>query len=309
MVLAGSMAFGAVLVAQPTPPAGAPAAAEQPKVDPNKVILSVGDSKMTAAEFDAFLAELPPDVQMMAKGPQKRRIGEDVLKLKLLASEARKQKLDETPKFKQQMEMMKDNALAGAMFRELQDKLVTDADVKKYYDEKKGNFEKVTARHILIAPGENGIADEAAAKVKADALKKQLDGGGDFAALAKANSADPGSKDNGGQLDPFRRGEMVPEFDAKAFEQAINVISEPVKTKFGYHIIQTLKKDAPPLEEVKEEIVDQLRPVKLEQWLADLKGKTNATLDESYFGAAQPAPQPGAPATAGGAGGEKPLDR
>jgi peptidyl-prolyl cis-trans isomerase C len=308
MILAGSMAFGAALVAQ-QPGAGAPAAAEQPKVEPNKVILSVGDSKMTAAEFDAFLAELPPEVQMMAKGPQKRRIGEDVLKLKLLAAEARKQKLDETPKFKQQMEMMRDNALAGAMFRELQDKLVTDADVQKYYDEKKGTFEKVTARHILIAAGENGVADEAAAKAKADAIKKQLDGGADFAALAKANSSDPGSKDNGGQLDPFRRGEMVPEFDAKAFELEPNQISDPVKSQYGYHIIQTLKKDTPPLEEVKEDIIDQLRPVKLEQWLTDLKGKTNATLDESYFGAAQPAPQPGGPATAGGASEQRPLER
>jgi peptidyl-prolyl cis-trans isomerase C len=310
-VLAGSMLFGAGLLAQVNPGgAGAPpAAAEQPKVDPNKVVLTVGESKMTAAEFDAFLQELPPEVQMMAKGPQKRRIGEDVLKLKLLAGEAKRQKLDETAKFKQQMEMMRDNALAGAIFKELQNKLVTDQDVQKYYDDKKGDFEKVTARHILIMPGEDGVADEPAAKAKADALKKQLDGGADFAALAKANSADKGSKENGGQLDPFRRGEMVPEFDAKAFELKPNAISEPVKSKFGYHIIQTLKKDTPPLEEVKEDIIDQLRPVKLEQFLADLKGKNNATLDEAYFGAAQPPAQPGTPATAGGQGDQKPLER
>src|SRR5690606_1134419 len=137
---AGSMLVGATLVAQtaggagapapaPAPDAAAPAAAT-PAVDPNKVVLSVGDLKMTAGDFEALVSGLPPEVQMMARGPQKRRIGEDLLKLKILAAEARKRKLDQSPQFLQQMELMRDNALAGLLSQELLKTLVTEEDVK-----------------------------------------------------------------------------------------------------------------------------------------------------------------------------------
>ena len=87
-----SMIVGAALLAQ-APPAGTaqpapPAQPAGPPVDPNKIVLSVGENKMTAGDFNDFVAQLPPEVQMMAKGPQKRRVAEDLVKLKLLAGEA-----------------------------------------------------------------------------------------------------------------------------------------------------------------------------------------------------------------------------
>lgn len=299
-----TLAVAATIFAQTQPPApapGAPQAAPEPQVDPNKVVIEVAGSKMTAGEFDAFLAALPPEVQAMAKGPAKRRIGEDLVKLKLLAAEAKKQNLDQTPQFKQQMELMRDNALAGALFSKLQGELVTDADVQKYYDENKTSFETVTASHILVGTGgQEGLTDEQA-KAKAQELKKKLEGGADFAAIAKEASADPGSKDDGGALPPFTRGEMVPEFEQVAFSVEPNKVSDPVKTRFGYHLIKVNKREVTPLEEVKEEIVETLRPKKLETVVEELKKQANPKLDEAFFGPPLPAPPaqgiPGAPAT------------
>jgi parvulin-like peptidyl-prolyl isomerase len=89
---------------------------------------------------------------------------------------------------------------------------------------------------------------------------------------------------------------MVKEFDEAAFSLPIDQISAPIKTRFGYHIIQVKKRDNPTLDDVKEDITEQLRPQKLEAMIEDLKKKNPTTLDESFFGppTTQPA-QPGQP--------------
>jgi peptidyl-prolyl cis-trans isomerase C len=290
-----SMIVAAALLAQvqPAPPA---VQLGQPAVDPAKVVLSVGDSKMTAGDFNDFVAQLPPEVQMMAKGPQKRRVAEDLVKLKLLAGEAAKKGMDQTPKFKKQMELMRENALAGAFFNEVLPTLVGEADVKKYYDEHKNQFERVTARHILVPIGGDKNYTDEQARTRADQIKKSLDAKpDDFAAIAKVESADPGSKDDGGDLPPFPRNQMVKEFDDAAFTLPVNQISAPIKTRYGYHIIQVKKREVPTLEDVKEDITEQLRPQKLEAMVEDLKKKNATTLDDTFFGPAAPANQPGQP--------------
>src|SRR5205823_5461768 len=106
---------------------------------------------------------------------------------------------------------------------------------------------------------------------------------GDFASLA-IESDDPGSKSEGGKLSPFLHGQMLPEFEKVAFSLKPGEISEPVKTRYGYHIIVVDKHETAPLEDVKEDIVDQLRPQKLEQVVDDLKKKSDVKLDEGFFG-------------------------
>ena len=80
----------------------------------------------------------------------------------------------------------------------------------------------------------------AAKRKQIDDLLKQIRGGADFAALAKQYSEDPGSKDNGGELPEFPRGQMVPEFEAAAFSLTNNQVSDVVTTQFGYHIIKMI---------------------------------------------------------------------
>jgi peptidyl-prolyl cis-trans isomerase D len=147
---------------------------------------------------------------------------------------------------------------------------VTDADVQAYYASHIAAYtvkEQVKARHILISVPQGADAKvDAAAKAKAEDLLKQIKAGGDFAALAAANSDDPGSKSTGGELGTFTRGKMVPEFEKAAFALQPGQTSDPVKTSFGYHLIQVESRDAAhtkTVDEVKSEILPLLEQQKL----------------------------------------------
>ena len=117
----------------------------------------------------------------------------------------------------------------------------TQQEIQAYYNTHKSEYsvpEQAKARHILIqlTPNADAKAD-AAAKTKAEGVLKQLQSGGNWTDLAKKNSDDPGSKDNGGELGFARRGAMVPQFDNAIFTQKPGDI-KIVKSQFGYHIVQ-----------------------------------------------------------------------
>ena len=146
---------------------------------------------------------------------------------------------------------------------------VTDADLQAYYNAHQATYQvkdQVKARHILIAVPEGADAKtDAAAKAKAEGLLKQIKAGGDFAALAAANSDDPGSKTQGGELGFMQPGQTVPQFDKALFSMAPGQTSDLIKTKFGYHIIQVEQHDQAhlkPLAEVKADITPMLEQQK-----------------------------------------------
>ena len=156
-----------------------------------------------------------------------------------------------------------------------EDVKVTDGDVTEYYNKHKADY-KVAAsrdvRHILVAK-----------KARADDIHSQLESGANFAALAKKFSTDPGSKANGGKL-TVRKGETVPEFDKVAFELDKNELSAPVKTQYGFHIIQALSDVKPPsqtpLKEVKEQIRQQLLQEKRQKAITDWSKETNEEFED-----------------------------
>ena len=147
---------------------------------------------------------------------------------------------------------------------------VSDAEVQAFYNAHLADYQvkdQVRARHILIAvPDASDAAKDAAAKAKAEGLLKQIRGGADFAALAKANSDDPGSKDTGGELGFFTKGKMVPAFEQAAFALQPGQTSDLVKTSFGYHIIQVEEKQVAhtkSLDEVKATILPVIQQQRL----------------------------------------------
>ncbi|HZS29006.1 MAG TPA: peptidylprolyl isomerase [Candidatus Angelobacter sp.] len=152
---------------------------------------------------------------------------------------------------------------------------VDPAKIESYYNEHQDSYrvpERAKVRHILIEtpkPGPDGKVDQKgvdAARAKAEDVLKQVKAGGDFAALAKKYSQDPGSKDNGGELGWIVKGQTVAEFEKVAFSQSKGQISDLVQSPFGFHIIQTEdKEDAhlKPLAEVKDDIEKTLKQEKL----------------------------------------------
>lgn len=153
---------------------------------------------------------------------------------------------------------------------------VTEKDISAYYDENKASFnqeEEVRASHILVAT-----------QAEADSIVKQLKEGADFAKLAKEKSTDTASKENGGDLNFFKRGDMVAEFSDAAFKLKVGETSGAVKSDFGYHIIKvTDRKEAKEytLEEKKAEIEKTLKAQKVSEmsntWLSELNSKAKIT--------------------------------
>jgi peptidyl-prolyl cis-trans isomerase D len=117
----------------------------------------------------------------------------------------------------------------------------TQQEIQAYFNAHQSEYstpEQARSRHILIAvPAGADAKTDAAAKAKAEGILKQIQGGANFADLAKKNSDDPGSKDKGGELPFAQRGTMVPEFDKAIFTQKIGD-TQIVKSQFGYHIVQ-----------------------------------------------------------------------
>jgi foldase protein PrsA len=142
-------------------------------------------------------------------------------------------------------------AVAKAALRRELNVSTTDAEARDYYTNHPSEFEQpetIHVRHILLLTMDPAThaplsADQVAAKRKQiDDLLKRVKAGEDFATLATQYSEDPGSKDRGGELDPFPRGQMVPEFEAAAFSLATNQVSDVVTTAYGFHIIKVLDK-------------------------------------------------------------------
>jgi parvulin-like peptidyl-prolyl isomerase len=274
----------------PEAPAAPVAPASQPAVDPSKVVISVGDEKITAGEFEQLLATFPPQTQAdLAAHPEKKRhLVDDLINLKILSDEARRRKLDQVPTTRLQEQQV----LAEALTQSLSSDNAAD---EKYFNDNKDYFSEVSARHILIATTDSSIPtaklNDADALVKAQQIKARLDKGEDFATIAKAESDDTSSGQAGGDLGPVSRGKMVKPFEEAVFSLKKNQISDPVRTQYGYHIIQvTSDKTAPAFADVKAR-VEQRR---FELLLDDLKKQAKPHYDEEYFGGKAATTQPGA---------------
>jgi len=165
------------------------------------------------------------------------------------------------------------NLLSNEIYKKVTDGVkVSDAEVRAYYDSHPTVYTQPPSRvvrHILVKD-----------KATADKLYAQLKGGADFAALAKKYSQDPGSKSQGGKL-TITKGQTVPQFDKVAFSLKTGELSKPVKSQYGWHIIQALKpataRKVTPFTRVKEAIRQQLlqqeRSSSLQKWLAAMQAE------------------------------------
>jgi foldase protein PrsA len=171
----------------------------------------------------------------------------------------------------QAVEQVRAQLVSEALFKKVtEDVSVSREEIREYYEGHESQYkqpESRDVRHILVQK-----------KVLADDLYNQLKSGAAFAALAKRYSKDPGSASNGGKL-TISKGQTVPEFDKTAFELKKNALSKPVKTQYGYHIIQALSDVKPasktPLDKVDESIRQQLEQQEknevMTKWVEDTK--------------------------------------
>ena len=194
---------------------------------------------------------------------------------------------------------LRDTLRASVLAQKLFDAVTKDVDVPDgeivdYYQQNQATYgtpESRDVRHILISEKKTGgtEVDFEQSKAEAERLLAELRAGGDFAALARANSDDPGSKADGGKL-TINRGQTVPEFDKTSFDLEQGKISEPVRTTYGYHIIEALspvrKATSQPLHEVRASIKARLLQVQrtdvMTQWLEDLDGRYDVAYAQGF---------------------------
>jgi peptidyl-prolyl cis-trans isomerase C len=216
--------------------------------------------------------------------PESRKAIIDQLALQMVvAEEAIKKGLDKTPDVAEQMDAMKQSVLARAYVQDfIKNNAVTDEMVKAEYERIKATITGIEykARHILVEK-------ESEARDIIARLRKEP---GAFAKLAMEKSKDQGSKANGGELGWFDSSRMVPEFSAAVSKlEKGKFTQEPVKTQFGYHVIlleDSKPIEAPPLEEVKPQLTQQLQQQNLKKQLDVLKAGAKIEM----VGASAPAP-------------------
>lgn len=265
----------------------------------NKIIAKVGTYTLTKEGLAQRIEALPPQYkQMINQKPEfKQNLIDRWVQIALLAQEARARRMDKDKSVLEKIDEVVNTLLAQEyVMRNVVGKInITDKDVSEYYASHKSEFENpemVRARHILIKVAHDAKPEQwQEAEKKALDAKKRLDGGEDFAATAKSVSEDPGSKDKGGDLGFFPRGQMVPEFEQAAFSLSSGAISEPVKSKFGYHIIKVEEKREPktkPIEEVsagiKSSLAEKRQQEDIDRLISDLTKKYGVTVDPSISG-------------------------
>ncbi|MEW6443957.1 MAG: peptidylprolyl isomerase [bacterium] len=274
------------------------------------VLAKVGGEVITQQDFEKELSSLPEFTKkQMQTGEQKRKRLERMIDESVLLQEARKRGLERDEDIRSKVEKYRNRLLTEKLYQVVAEEkaAVDESEVAAYYEKNKEQFtqkERIHARQILIlVPPNAGPEKEKEAQAKAKEAQVKAKAGEDFVALAKKYSDAPDPL-RAGDLGYFSRGRMPPEFEEAAFSLAnAGDVSEIVRTKFGYHVIQLMDRQPAkeqPLEEVRDRVVRVLKSQKtreIRQTLAgELRGKTTVEIDEAFLkeeaAAAQAPPAP-----------------
>ena len=250
--------------------------AQDQESNPDEVVARVDGTPITRGQLDLAEDELGPDLAQLPSETRDEVVLQYVVELTLLADAAREAGLDQTDQYKRLSRYYELRALRDVFFQEEIRANVTDEAAQQLYDERIGSAEpeaEVRARHILVE-----TEDEA------KAIIEQLEGGADFAELAQQESTGP-SAANGGDLGFFSKEQMVTPFAEAAFAMETGEISEPVKTRFGWHVIKVEEKrdrEPPKFADIKEQLKSSLIRQQLQTRMTELRDTANVeVLDES----------------------------
>ncbi|NHN89338.1 peptidylprolyl isomerase [Acetobacter conturbans] len=277
----------AVAAAQP---ADAP---PPPPVDPNSVVATVNGEKITLNDIRKSASSMPPQFRQLPQNMIFPMLVNQAVDQKAIQIEARKANLPNDPEVKAAMENAANTALQNAwlskqVMPQLTDAAIHDSYLKNYAN--KTPEKEVHARHILVKTD-----------AEAQDIIKKLKGGANFGTLAESLSTDKGSaKNNGGDLGWFKKGDMVPAFADAAFAMKPGTYSTtPVKSQFGYHVIQVLADRTVPVPK-EDEVKDKIRQQLIQQDVRAAVDKATSNAKIVRFGPdGKPIPDGAQPALAG----------
>ncbi len=206
---------------------------------------------VTQSEVDDMIAAVSRRGQNYNTPEGRKAVLEQLIAQKLMLCDAQRNLFEREPAFKAELQKAKEELLVNyAISKVVSAVRVTDAEVRKYYEDHESELqgeETVNASHILV--DDEALAKDLLAKINAGELT--------FEDAARRYSSCP-SKEDGGNLGDFGKGQMVPEFDEACFSMEEGELRGPVRTQFGYHLIRLNKKN-PPVKPTYEELRDRLR--------------------------------------------------
>ena len=254
------------------------------------VVLRSGNFSLTKAEYEKLVPgfDRAAGAVTTGVGSQSMQSGRDIAQVLALVSEAQRRKIDQDPKMQALIQVRGYVLLANSLLLSLIDDIKKDeAGTRALWNSEKNNYVEVHARQILVRyqgvktdkPGQKGASrTEAQAKALAADLAKKLQQGADFGATARASSDDESTRSKGGELPAFSRGAMVPEFENVAFDTPVGGVSQPFKSKYGYHIVQVVERRPFPFERVRPALENIRAKQKYEEIAA-----SGIQLNDAYF--------------------------
>lgn len=239
----------------------------------NKVLAVVNGKEITQVDLDLTVKKFPKERQGYLETEMgKKQLLEEIISFELIYNYAKDNNMEDDSIYIKQLEMAKKEILTQTTIAKvMQEVSVTDKEVEDYYNVNKENFkdaETVNAKHILVESEE-----------KAKEIALEINSGITFEDAAKKYSSCP-SKEQGGSLGNFSKGQMVPEFEEAAFALEIGKLSEPVKTQFGYHLIKVEEKSQGSIKSfeevknsIKSKILQERQSFKYTEFNKDLRKK------------------------------------
>jgi peptidyl-prolyl cis-trans isomerase C len=304
-VLLGATSLSALALAQaptpaPAPPAAqaAPAAPDAPAADP--VVARVNGLTVNRSEVEQLRENLPPQYQQVPFDVLFPIILDRLIDMKLMAAAGRTDRLNDDAEVRRRVAAYEDRVIGDVYMQRAIAQTVSEDAVRARLEQAQRAApatQQIHARHILVAQ-----------EAQAREIIADLQRGGDFAAIARQRSIDPGGRQDGGDLGWFSEGDMVPEFYAAATRIADGQIStEPVRTQFGWHVIKVegRRTQTASTDSLRERVVSDMTQEAIEALVGRLRQgaqieRFNADGTPRAAAPLQMAPQPQQPATPSG---------
>ncbi|MFN0104114.1 MAG: peptidylprolyl isomerase [Bryobacteraceae bacterium] len=258
------------------------------QVTESTAVIEASGMSMTKAEFERLLNGDERYRAALGQPASKRELGGEFGKAFALEAEARRRKIEQSTAVQLKIRNYTQQLLAHELLVQLRENYLKDEKaLASHYEKQKQSFAQPRVRQILVRSMGSPVALRAGlrelsveeARAKANALRTKLVGGADFAAIAKAESDEMGSRDNGGDIGFITRGSTGANFEAAAFSLPVGKLSDVIHTEYGFHILRVEERRPMPLESVKATIANEMAHKDMDAII--LKGYK---LNEAYFG-------------------------
>ncbi len=291
-------------LAQSAGPAPQGASVQKTQSSPgDRVVLTIGDEKLTAADIESFIDGLPPQYKAFYGGSGKHYLPQYIIAMKVLSREAVKLKLDEQPDVARALETARESILAGAARQHLLTSVVvSEQELRELYQTDKSLSEEDRVRHILIRtedsplkPAGHAALPVAEARKKLQDIRERILAGAEFAEMAKQYSEDSATAASGGDLGVIQSDKTVPPIIEAAHSLKPGQVSDIISTPSGVEIIQVEDKHIKSFEEVKPALESQLRQSKAAELAKKLMDDSRPVIDQEFFSGEAANPGPPAP--------------